>query len=103
MSERHLASITTPSGAGFNAMRPNRTIAAVRPADHQPVWRVDATYCRLAGKWTYLYRAVDSAGGHRISAERKRNALAGKRFLQKALCSPGHTRPKVVSMDRNPA
>lgn len=25
-------------------------------------WRVDETYCRVAGKWTYLYRAVDSAG-----------------------------------------
>jgi len=23
-------------------------------------WRVDETYCRVAGKWTYLYRAVDS-------------------------------------------
>ena len=30
-------------------------------------WRVDETYCRVAGKWTYLYRAVlyravDSSG-----------------------------------------
>jgi len=25
-------------------------------------WRVDETYCRVAGKWTYLYRAVDSTG-----------------------------------------
>src|SRR5262245_25067481 len=25
-------------------------------------WRVDETYSRVAGKWTYLYRAVDSAG-----------------------------------------
>ena len=24
-------------------------------------WRVDETYVRFAGKWTYLYRAVDSA------------------------------------------
>ena len=25
-------------------------------------WRVDETYCRVAGKWTYLYQAVDSTG-----------------------------------------
>ena len=25
-------------------------------------WRVDETYIRVAGRWTYLYRAIDSAG-----------------------------------------
>jgi len=25
-------------------------------------WRVDETYVRVAGRWTYLYRAIDSAG-----------------------------------------
>src|SRR5438067_791242 len=48
-------------------------------------WRVDETYCRVAGKWTYLfiylYRAVDSAGAtidFLLSA--KRDAIAAKRF-----------------------
>jgi transposase-like protein len=25
-------------------------------------WRVDETYVRVAGQWSYLYRAVDSEG-----------------------------------------
>src|SRR5277367_3461177 len=47
-------------------------------------WRVDETYIRVAGKWTYLYRAVDSAGdtiGFLLSP--KRDAHAAKRFFQK--------------------
>jgi transposase-like protein len=53
-------------------------------------WRVDETYCRVAGKWTYLYRAVDSASDtidFLLSA--RLDAVAAKRFLQKALRSPG--------------
>lgn len=30
-------------------------------------WRVDETYIRVKGKWTYLYRAVDSTGATSIS------------------------------------
>jgi transposase, IS6 family len=26
------------------------------------LWRTDETYVRVAGRWTYLYRAVDSTG-----------------------------------------
>ena len=52
-------------------------------------WRVDETYIRVKGKWTYLYRAVDSAGASidfLLSA--RRDAAAARRFFQKALCSP---------------
>jgi IS6 family transposase len=66
-------------------------------------WRVDETYCRVAGSWTYLYR-VDSTGAtidFLLSA--KRHAIAAKRFLQKALRSPGHPRPRVINVDRNPS
>jgi len=59
---------------------------------------------RVAGKWTYLYRAVDSAGAtidFLLSA--RRDAAAAKRFLQKALRSPSHPRPRVVNVDGNPS
>lgn len=66
-------------------------------------WRVDETYCRVAGKWTYLYRAVDSAGDTIDSLlSAKRDAVAAKHFLQKTLRSPGHPRPRVINVDRNP-
>lgn len=67
-------------------------------------WRVDESYCRVAGKWTYLYRAVDSSGAtidFLLSA--KRDAAAAKRFLHSALRSPGHARPRVIKVDRNPS
>jgi IS6 family transposase len=67
-------------------------------------WRVDETYLRVAGKWTYLYRAVDSTGAtidFLLSA--KRDAAAAKRFFRKALQSPCHPRPRVINVDGNPS
>ena len=49
-------------------------------------WRVDETYIKVRGKWTYLYRAVDKLGDtidFYLSATR--NAKAAKRFLGKTL------------------
>ena len=67
-------------------------------------WRVDETYCRVAGKWTYLYRAVDSTGATiEFLLSATRDAAAATRFLQKALRSPGHPRPRVINVDRNPS
>lgn len=44
-------------------------------------WKVDETYVKVKGKWTYLYRAVDSQGytiDFFLSATR--NAKAPKRL-----------------------
>jgi len=55
-------------------------------------WRVDETYIRVNGRWTYLYRAVDSAGNTiDFMLSPKRDAIAAKQFLQLALRS-GATR-----------
>jgi transposase-like protein len=67
-------------------------------------WRVDETYLRVAGKWTYLYRAVDSSGDTiDFLLSHKRDADAAKRFFQKALRAPNHPRPRVINVDRNPS
>jgi transposase, IS6 family len=66
-------------------------------------WRVDETYLRVAGKWTYLFIAqLDSASAtidFLLSA--RRDAAAANRFFQKALQSPGHPRPRVINVDGN--
>jgi transposase-like protein len=46
---------------------------------------VDETYVRVAGKWAYLYRAVDSAGGTiDFMLSPKRDLIAAKLFLRLA-------------------
>ena len=49
-------------------------------------WRVDETYVRVAGQWTYLYRAVDSPGGTiDFMLSPKRDLTAAKLLLRLAL------------------
>jgi transposase-like protein len=66
-------------------------------------WRVDETYVRVAGRWTYLYRAIDS-GGNTIDflLSPNRDLTAAKGFLQLAL-SAAPVRPRVINVDGHPA
>jgi transposase, IS6 family len=67
-------------------------------------WRVDETYIRVKGRWTYLYRAVDSRGqtiDFLLSV--KRDAAAAKRFFRKALTQPHTVNPRTITVDKNPA
>jgi transposase, IS6 family len=67
-------------------------------------WRVDETYVKVKGRWTYLYRAVDSCGqtiDFLLSA--KRDAAAAKRFFRKALGQPHTVNPRTITVDKNPA
>jgi transposase-like protein len=67
-------------------------------------WRVDETYVKVKGRWTYLYRAVDSRGrtiDFLLSA--KRDAEAAKRFFRKAFGQPHTANPRTITVDKNPA
>jgi IS6 family transposase len=67
-------------------------------------WRVDETYVRVKGRWTDLYRAVDSRGqtiDFLLSA--RRDTVAAKRFFRKALAQPHVVNPRTITVDKNPA
>ena len=67
-------------------------------------WRVDETYVRVAGRWTYLYRAVDAAGATvDFYLSEQRDAAAAKHFFRKALAAQQHPRPRVINVDGNPS
>src|SRR5207237_3844739 len=67
-------------------------------------WRTDETYVRVAGGWTYLYRAVDSTGATiDFLLSETRDLSSARRFFQKALAAPGHPRPRVINVDGNPS
>ena len=67
-------------------------------------WRVDETYIRVAGKWTYLYRAVDSeANTIDFMLSPYRDLTAAKHFLQLALRQTGQIRPRVINVDGHAA
>ena len=67
-------------------------------------WRVDETYVRVAGRWTYLYRAVDSTGQTiEFMLSPKRDTIAAKHFFRLALARAGQIRPRVINVDGHPA
>jgi IS6 family transposase len=67
-------------------------------------WRVDETYVRVAGKWAYLYRAVDSEGNTiDFMLSPNRDLTAAKHFLQLALWRAREVGPRVINVDGHPA
>ena len=49
-------------------------------------WRMDETYIKVRGRWVYLYRAVDKAGGTvDFFLSRNRDVNAAKSFLRSAM------------------
>jgi transposase, IS6 family len=65
-------------------------------------WFVDETYVKVAGRWVYLYRAIDQDGQViDVLVSEKRDLAATRRFFIRAL---EHGRcPTEVTTDRAPA
>ena len=79
----------------IDAARPSRHVAGDR-------WFVDETYLKLAGRWVYLYRAIDQYGQViDVLASPKRDLAATRRFFARALNAA--RRPTEVTTDRAPA
>jgi transposase-like protein len=61
-------------------------------------WHVDETYIKVRGRWTYLYRAIDSNGDTvEFWFSERRNLTAAKRFLRQAL--KRHGQPERIVID----
>jgi transposase-like protein len=62
-------------------------------------WRVDETYIKIRGVWTYLYRAVDREGRTvDFGLCHRREVTAAKLFFRKALKMQGRP-PRVITLD----
>jgi transposase-like protein len=62
-------------------------------------WRVDETYVKIKGRWTYLYRAVDKEGKTvDFLLRAKRDIVAAKAFFRQAFKSQGRL-PRVITLD----
>jgi transposase, IS6 family len=78
-------------------------IDAARAARHSPRgrWFVDETYVKVAGRWQYLYRAVDQHGQViDVLVSARRNAAAARALFTRAL-RLGPT-PVDVTTDKAP-
>ena len=66
-------------------------------------WYLDETYVKVAGRWCYLYRAIDRDGellDSMLSEHRDRNAA--RRFLRRLVEVTG-SRPDRVTTDKHPS
>ncbi len=77
---------------------------AARPCRHAvgDRWFVDETYVKVAGRWRYVYRAIDQYGQIiDVYVSARRDIRAARRFFAAALGA--HGEPAEVVTDRAPA
>jgi IS6 family transposase len=75
-------------------------IDAARPCRHSPGdrWFVDETYVKIAGRWVYLYRAIDQFGQViDVLVSEKRDLAATRRFFIQALNTTKITPVEVIT------
>jgi transposase-like protein len=73
---------------------------AARPCRHAvgDRWQVDETYVKIAGRWRYLYRAIDQFGQViDVFLSPRRDATAARRFFQQAIGVTKVTPVEVVT------
>ncbi|MGI4944097.1 MAG: DDE-type integrase/transposase/recombinase, partial [Janthinobacterium lividum] len=59
---------------------------------------MDETYVRVKGRWTYLYRAVDSRGQTiDVLLSARRDAASARRFFRKAMGQPHTVNPRTIT------
>jgi transposase, IS6 family len=76
-------------------------IDVAQPCRHAPGdrWFVDETYVKVAGRWCYVYRAIDQFGQViDVLVSEKRDLAATRRFFTRALGQA--PRPAEVTTDR---
>ena len=66
-------------------------------------WRCDETYVRVAGLWTYLYRAIDSTGQTIDFLLSPKRDLVAKGLPRAAIAQAREYRPRVINVDGHPA
>ena len=65
-------------------------------------WRMDETYIKVAGKWKYLYRALDKSGDTvDFLLTAKRDLAAARRYLERAINL--HDLPEKITIDKSGA
>jgi hypothetical protein len=76
-------------------------VDAARPGRHVPGdrWFADETYVKVAGRWVYLYRAIDQYGQViDVLVSEKRDLAATRRFFTRAI--DHGTYPSAVTTDK---
>ena len=107
---RDLEELMAERGLGVDHSTIGRWVLYYAPVLHERIrrhvrppnasWRLDETLVRVAGKWTYLYRAVDSTGDTiDFMLSPRRDTVAAKHFLQMTLWRAGRIRPRVINVD----